>query len=153
MSYAVGAGEEGVVVAELKTVRTEASVDDFLAGVADQRRRTDAQAVCALMTEVTGERPAMWGDSIVGFGTYHYRNRSGQQADWPAVGLSPRKTSLTVYLSAGFEGITDLLERLGPHSLGKSCLYIKRLSDIDQDVLRSLITSAYRDLNGRTIET
>jgi hypothetical protein len=138
-------------VAELKTVRTEASVDEFLAGVADQRRRADAQAVCALMTEVTGERPAMWGTSIVGFGAYHYRNCSGQQADWPAVGLSPRKGSLTVYLSAGFEGFADLLARLGPHSLGKGCLYIKRLSDVDQDVLRTVVTAAYRDLNGRTI--
>jgi hypothetical protein len=138
-------------VAELKTKRTEASVAEFLDAVADPGRRADAVAVCALMTEATGAEPAMWGSSIVGFGTYHYKYASGQEGDWPSVGLSPRKAALTVYLSTGFDGAGDLLARLGPHSLGKSCLYLKRLSDVDQPVLRALVGRAFRHLNGRTI--
>jgi hypothetical protein len=138
-------------VAELKTKRTGASVADFLDAVADPKRRADATAVCALMAEVTGAEPAMWGSSIVGFGAYHYRYASGQEGDWPAVGLSPRKAALTVYLSTGFDGAADRLARLGPHSTGKSCLYLKRLSDVDQSVLRDLVGRAFRHLNGRTV--
>jgi Domain of unknown function (DU1801) len=138
-------------MAELKTQRTDASVADFLAGVADPRRREEAQAVCALMTEVTGTQPAMWGTSIVGFGAYDYRYASGQSGTWPAVGLSPRKTSLTLYLSSGFEGRDELLAKLGRHSLGKSCLYLPRLSDVDLDVLRELVRRGFADINGRTI--
>ena len=140
-------------MAELKTQRTEASVAEFLDNVADPKRRADAIAVAALIAEETGAEPAMWGSSIVGFGSYHYQYASGQRGDWPSVGLSPRKASLTVYLSTGFDGAADLLGRLGPHSLGKSCLYLKRLSDVDQSVLRELVGNAYRNLNGRTITT
>jgi len=140
-------------MAELKTQRTEASVAEFLDNVADPRRRADAIAVSALIAEETGAEPEMWGSSIVGFGSYHYEYASGQRGDWPAVGLSPRKASLTVYLSAGFDDAADLLSRLGPHSLGKSCLYLKRLSDVDESVLRELVGDAYRRLNGRTITT
>src|SRR5690348_9799779 len=91
-------------MAELKTQRTGASVADFLAGVADPTRRADAEAVCALMTEVTGVIPEMWGTAIVGFGTYHYADRQGRINEWPPVGLSPRKQNLTIYLSGGFDG-------------------------------------------------
>ena len=138
-------------MAELKTSRNEASVADYLAAVADPRRRADAQAVCALMVEVTGEQPTMWGGSIVGFGTFHYRYASGREGDWPAVGFSPRKQALTIYVSEGFEAYDDLLARLGPHSTGKSCLYVKRLADVDEDVLRSLVEGGYRSRNGTTI--
>ena len=138
-------------MAELKTQRTDASVDDFLAGVADPRRREDAQTVCALMTEVTGVPPAMWGTSIVGFGSYEYRYASGQSGTWPAVGMSPRKANVTVYLSSGFDGRDELLSRLGRHSLGKSCLYLPRLSDVDLSVLRELVRRGFADFNGRTI--
>ena len=93
----------------------------------------------------------MWGSSIVGFGTYHYRYASGQEGDWPAVGLSPRKAALTLYLGTGFAGAEDLLARLGPHTVGKSCLYLKRLSDVDEPVLRELVSTAFRRLDGRTI--
>ena len=140
-------------MAESKTAKTAASVPEFLDAVADPRRRADATAVCALIQEVTGAEPAMWGGSIVGFGTYHYKYASGQSGDWPAVGLSPRKAALTVYLSSGFEGADDLLARLGPHSIGKSCLYLKRLSEVDQDVLRELVGNAFAHLNGRTLTT
>src|SRR5687767_3140663 len=131
-------------MAEPKTTRGERSVAEFLAAVADPRRRADAEAACALMTEATGTEPAMWGTSIVGFGTYHYRYATGREGDWPAVGLSPRKQALTIYLSAGFDAYEELLGRLGPHSTGKSCLYVKRLADVDQAVLRELVAAGFR---------
>ena len=137
-------------MAEPKTTRNQASVADFLAAVADPQRRADAEAVTALMAEVTGAEPTMWGSSIVGFGSYHYRYATGREGDWPAIGLSPRKQSLTIYLSAGFAGYSELLARLGPHSTGKSCLYIKRLSDVDDDTLRALVDGGFRDLDGTT---
>src|SRR4051812_42608121 len=117
-------------MAGLKTNRTSASVAQFLAGIPGRRRRADAEAGCALMTEVTGVQPAMWGTGIVGFGSYHYRYASGREGDWPAVGLSPRKQALTIYLSEGFDAYGELLARLGPHRTGKSCLYVRRLADI-----------------------
>jgi hypothetical protein len=138
-------------MAELKTTRGEGSVAEFLSAVADPRRRADAEAACALMTEATGAEPAMWGTSIVGFGAYHYRYASGREGDWPAVGLSPRKQALTIYLSAGFDAYEELLGRLGPHSTGKSCLYVKRLADVDQGVLRELVAAGFRHLDGRTL--
>jgi hypothetical protein len=138
-------------MAEPKTTRGDQSVTEFLSAVADPRRRADAEAACALMTEATGAEPAMWGTSIVGFGAYHYRYASGREGDWPAVGLSPRKQALTIYLSAGFDAYEELLGRLGPHSTGKSCLYVKRLADVDQGVLRELIAAGFRHLDGRTV--
>lgn len=138
-------------MAEPKTKPQAAGAAEFLAGVADPQRRADAQAVCALMAEVTGADPVLWGSAIVGFGTYHYRYATGREGDWPPVGLSPRKAALTLYLSTGFDGAGDLLARLGPHGVGKSCLYVKRLSEIDQSVLRELVDRAFQELNGRTI--
>ncbi|SNY71344.1 DUF1801 domain-containing protein [Paractinoplanes atraurantiacus] len=134
-----------------KTTPNDASVAAFVAAVADPKRRADAETVCALMTEATGEQPQMWGTSIIGFGRYHYRYASGQEGDWPAVGLSPRKQALTLYVSAGFAEYDDLLARLGPHSTGKSCLYLKRLTDIDEQALRELVTAAFHHLHGRTL--
>jgi len=134
-----------------KTTKTGASVAEFLAGVADPKRRADAQAVTALMAEVTGAEPTMWGTSIVGFGAYHYRYASGRGGDWPAVGFSPRKQALTIYLSGGFDGYDDLLKNLGPHSTGKSCLYLTRLSDVDEETLRALIAGGFRQLDGTTV--
>jgi hypothetical protein len=138
------------VMAELKTQRNDASVADFLAGVADPQRRADAQAVCALMTEITGVQPSMWGSSIVGFGVYHYRDSKGRLNDWPAAGLSPRKQNLTLYL-AGLDQNADLLARLGRHSIGKSCLYLPRLSEVDPGTLRQLVKDGFARLNGQTI--
>jgi len=138
-------------MAELKTTKNAASVAGFLDGVADPKRKADAIAACALMAEVTGAEPTMWGASIIGFGTYHYKYASGQEGDWPAVGLSPRKTALTLYLSTGFDGAEALLGRLGPHSIGKSCLYLKRLSAVDEDVLRELVGNAFAHIDGRTL--
>jgi Domain of unknown function (DU1801) len=138
-------------MAEPTTRPTDASVADFLAAVPNPGRRTDAQAACALMAEVTGAPPTMWGRSIVGFGSYHYVYASGREGDWPAVGLSPRKQALTFYLAEGFERHGDLLDRLGPHTTGKSCLYVRRLSDVDEGVLRALVGESFRALDGRTV--
>jgi hypothetical protein len=138
-------------VAEPKTARTDASVPAFLDAVADPRRREDALELCELMTGATGEKPAMWGTGIVGFGSYTYRYATGREGDWPAVGFSPRKQALTLYLSQEFDGYADLLGRLGPHSTSKSCLYVKRLSDVDIDVLRRMVRDSYTYQNGRTV--
>jgi hypothetical protein len=138
-------------MAEVKTTRTAADPAAFLAAVTDPQRRADAQAACALMAETTGAPPVMWGSSIVGFGRYRYRYATGREGDAPPVGLSPRKAALTLYLSTGFDGARDLLDRLGPHTTGRSCLYLKRLADVDETVLRDLVGAAFRDLDGRTV--
>jgi Domain of unknown function (DU1801) len=126
-------------MAELKTKPEPTSVQEFLDNVADPTRREDAKAVCALMQEVTGEQPQMWGTSMVGFGRYSYTYATGRSGEWFRVGFSPRKQALTLYLLEGFEEHADLLARLGKHSTGKSCLYIKRLQDVDGQVLRQLV--------------
>jgi len=131
-------------VAEPKTRPTDADVGAFLESVADERRRDDAKAVCRLMQEVTSEEPVLWGTSIVGFGSVRLRYASGRELDWPVTGFSPRKTATTVYLMDGFEERSDLLARLGPHSTGKSCLYLTRLSDVDLAVLRELVSESVR---------
>src|SRR5262245_56801189 len=138
-------------MADPKTQKNQADVAEFLAAVPDPRRRADAQAVCALMADVTGAVPERWGTSIVGFGSYHYRYASGREGDWLAIGLSPRKQALTLYIAAGFDGCDDLLKRLGPHTTGKACLYLKRLSDVDEQVPRSLVEGGFQRLNGATI--
>ena len=120
--------------------RTGASVEGFLARVPDGQRCEDARRLCAMMGEITGEPPAMWGSSIIGFGTYHYRYASGRSGDSPLAGFSPRRQHLVIYLVGGFESRHQpVLARLGPHKTGKGCLYLKRLDDVDQDVLRELI--------------
>ena len=128
-----------------KMVPTSADVDAFLEAVPDANRRADANALLELMRSVTGEPPVMWGPSIVGFGSYHYRYESGRTGDAPLAGFSPRKANLVVYLVGGFEDrYPKLLEQLGPHKTGKSCLYLKRLGDVDLDVLRQLIERSMR---------
>jgi hypothetical protein len=139
-------------MAEPKTVQTDASVDAFLANV-DEPRRTDATALCALMTRVTGTEPTMWGSSIVGFGTYHYVYATGREGDWPPVGFSPRKANLTVYLADRAEKHADLLAKLGPHTTGKGCLYIKRLSDVDTAVLENLVRASFTALSGKIVHS
>jgi hypothetical protein len=133
-------------VAEPKTRPTDADVGAFLDSVADERRRDDAKAVCRLMQEVTGLEPVMWGTGIVGFGSVRLRYASGRELDWPVAAFSPRKAATTVYLMEGFEERADLLARLGPHSTGKSCLYLKRLSDVDLDVLRELVAESVQQV-------
>jgi hypothetical protein len=133
-----------------KTRPTDADVGAFLEAIPDQRRRDEARTVCRLMQEVTGEMPVLWGTGIVGFGRVRLRYASGRELDWPVTGFSPRKTATTIYLMDGFEERLDLLARLGPHSTGKSCLYLKRLSDIDLDVLTALIAESARHMAGES---
>ena len=123
----------------LKTRKTDASVEAFLAGVGDEGKRADSREIVALMRRVTGEPPKLWGTSIVGFGSYHYVYASGQEGDWPLTGFSPRKQALTLYIMSGFYGEEPLLKKLGKYKTGKACLYVKKLEDIDLGVLRKLI--------------
>lgn len=126
-------------MAELKTKPTQASVKEFLNQIPDKERRDDCFAVAKIMEEITGDKPKMWGPSIIGFGTWHYKYASGREGDWPVAAFSPRKKDLTVYLMVGFDKHTELMQKLGKHSHSKSCLYIKRLSDIHMPTLKKLI--------------
>lgn len=128
-------------MAELKTKPNDGDVDAFIDSVPEPAR-SDCRELVTLMQAATGAPPVMWGSSIVGFGDVHYRYASGREGDWFAVGFSPRKKSLTLYLTDGVGRHARHLERLGPHSTGKGCLYIKRLDDVDRDVLDALIREA-----------
>ena len=133
-------------MAELKTKKTKASVTTFLDKITDEQRRKDCQTVLNLMKQATGEEPRMWGSSIVGFGTYHYRYASGREADWPIISFSPRKTDLTLYIMPGFEKFESLMAKLGKYKTGKCCLYIKRLDDVEIPVLKKLIATSVENL-------
>jgi hypothetical protein len=129
--------------------QTDASVEEFLGQVPDDRRRDDARRLCAMMQEITGEPPAMWGSGIVGFGTYHYRYASGHEGDSALASFSPRRQHLVIYLVGEFgDRHQAALARLGPHQTGKGCLYIKRLADVDFDALRELIDRSVRIRRG-----
>jgi hypothetical protein len=126
-------------MAELKTKQSSASVQAFLKKIEDPQRRADCIAIMELMRAVTRAEPKMWGTSVVGFGNQHLKYESGRELDWFLVGFSPRKQNLTLYLMPGFDRHTALLKQLGKHSIGKGCLYIKRLSDVDVNVLKQLV--------------
>ena len=133
-------------MAELKTTPNQQSVTQFLDSVEDEQKRADGYALLELMQEVSGEPPRMWGDSIVGFGSYHYRYTSGREGDWFLTGFSPRKQNLSLYIMAGFARYETLMEQLGKHKTGKSCLYIKRLEDVDRQVLRQLVEESVQHM-------
>ena len=126
-------------MSEPKTKPTDESVVAFLDAVEKDKQREDSFAIMELMREVTGEEPEMWGPSIVGYGRYSYKYASGREGEWMLVGFSPRKQNLTLYIMSGFDAYDDLLSKLGKYSTGKSCLYIKKLEDVDQDVLKELV--------------
>jgi hypothetical protein len=126
-------------MAPLKTRPTDASVDAFLAAIPDDARREDCLAVARLMRQATGAEPRMWGTGIVGFGSHHYRYESGREGDWFVIGFAPRKQDLTLYLTYGFDRHAALMKQLGKHKAGRACLYIRRLSDVDLEVLKQLI--------------
>ncbi len=128
---------------EAKTVPNDRSVADFLAAVEPDERRIDAESLCRLMAETTGEAPVLWGPSIVGFGSRHYRYASGREGDWPRVGFSPRKRALKLYLSGDLAGFQELLGRLGKYKTGVGCLYLKRLADVDVAVLHDIVLRSY----------
>ena len=126
-------------MAENKTRATIASVTEFINSIEDRQKRADVRKVAAIMRRVTGKRAKMWGSSIVGYGTYHYQYESGREGDFMITGFSPRKQALTVYIVAGFRRFDTLMGKLGKYRTGKSCLYINRLSDVDEKVLEKLI--------------
>ncbi len=127
-----------------KTRERTASVAKFLAAVKNARRREDAQVLLTMMSAVTRTQPKMWGNSIVGFGKYHYHYESGREGDLPMIGFSPRSAALVLYIMPGFERYENLMQQLGKHGTGRSCLYINKLDDVDTSVLRALVTEAYR---------
>ncbi len=126
-------------MAELKTQKNDADVEAFLNNVEPDKKRQDSFAIMNLMQEVTGEEPVMWGPSIVGFGSYRFKYESGRTGEWMLVGFAPRKQNLTLYIMPGFEHYDQLLSKLGKFSTGKSCLYIKKMEDVDEGVLRKLV--------------
>ena len=132
--------------AENKTRPTEATVEDFLAGVEPEKKREEAKILDQLFRKVTGWQPVMWGPAIVGYGSYHYKYASGREGDMCATGFSPRKAQHSVYILPGYADFGDYLDRLGKHTIGKSCLYFKKLEDIDLDVLAELIEAGLEDL-------
>jgi hypothetical protein len=133
-------------MAELKTKPTEQSVEQFLQGVPDEQRRRDCFTMLELMRQITGTDPKLWGSSIVGFGSYHYKYASGHEGDSFLTGFSPRKQNLTLYIMPGFDQYDALMQKLGKYTIGKSCLYIKRLTDIDLPTLRDLIQQSFNHM-------
>ncbi len=128
-------------MADNKTKPTKLSVAEFVDGITDETRRADAKALVKLMQSASGEKPKMWGPSIIGFGSHHYRYESGREGDMPLVGFSPRKAATVLYV-AGLSDSAALLAKLGKHTTGKGCLYIKKLADVDQQVLEALVVKS-----------
>ena len=129
-------------MAENKTKPTQLSVAKFIDGLKDQIRRADAKALAKLMEHASGEKPKMWGPSIIGFGSYHYTYDSGREGDMPLIAFSPRKAATVLYSMTGFNGSEALLARLGKHTTGKGCVYIKKLADVDQKVLKAMVVKS-----------
>ena len=130
-------------MAEPKSKKNKASAQDYLNAIEDAQRKADCKLVDKMMEEITGNKAVMWGASIVGYGTYHYVYSSGQEGDWMATGFSSRKQALTLYIMAGFKRYDELMSKLGKYKTGSSCLYIKKLEDLDLDVLKTLIKESY----------
>ena len=133
-------------MAELKAIPTKLSVDKFLKGIKDEQTRADCDQIVEIMQKATNDEPKMWGTSIVGFGSCHYKYASGREGDWFITGFSPRKQNLTLYIMGGFHGNEELLKKLGKHSLGVGCLYIKKLADVDIKVLKKLVTTSAKKM-------
>ncbi len=136
-------------MAELKTKVNEGSVEEFLNGIQDGQKRNDCFQVLEMMRKATKAEPKMWGANIVGFGSHHYKYASGREGDWFQAGFSPRKQNITLYIMGGFDEYESLLKKLGRHSTGKSCLYIRKLDDVDTKVLQEIITTSVKQLSKR----
>lgn len=132
-----------------KTVANKLSVKSFLDAVEDEKKRLDSYALLETMHRITGETGVMWGTSIVGFGAYHYKYESGREGDMPKIGFSPRKQNLTMYIMPGFSRYDELMSKLGKYKIGKACLYIKKLEDVDREVLEELLGEAYQYMSTR----
>jgi len=133
-------------MAELKTKANKASVDKFIRSIKDEQKLDDCTKLLMLMRKATKADPQMWGPTIVGFGNYHYKYATGREGDWFLTGFSPRKQNITIYIMPGFEEYDSLLKKLGKHSIGKSCLYIKKLADVDERILVELITKSVKKM-------
>lgn len=131
-------------MAELKTKKTNLSVDKFIESISDFYTRNDCWTLLNMMKQITKAEPQMWGESIIGFGNYHYKYESGREGDWFITGFSPRKQNLTLYMMTGFNKYEAMLKKLGKHKTGKSCLYIHKLDDVDINVLKELISKSYK---------
>jgi hypothetical protein len=131
-------------MADMKTVPSRVSVDTFLRGIKDEKKRADCYQVLEMMKKATKSGPKMWGTSIVGFGDLHYKYDSGREGDWFIAGFSPRRQNLTLYMMGGFQQFPDLMEKLGKHATGKGCLYINKLEDVDTKVLKDLINRSVK---------
>ncbi len=130
----------------IKTLMTDASAEDFINSVENETRRTDAFKILEMYKSATNEKPKMWGTSMIGFGQYHYKSeRSSQEGDWPLAAFSPRKQNLTLYVMSELNDYSDLLNKLGKHKTSKACLYINKLSDVDEGVLKQLIARSFKD--------
>jgi hypothetical protein len=134
-------------MAELKTQKNDDSVDDFIAGIEDDRKREDAKTLLGMMEKVTAEEPKMWGPSIIGFGDRHYKYESGREGDWFKIGFSPRKQNLTLYVMGYIPADDPLFAKLGKFTTGKACLYIKRLEDVDTGTLEKLVKRSYDNVS------
>lgn len=139
-------------MADVKTKPTAVSIDEFLAKSVDPARHEDCRAIAAMMQKATGEAPIMWGPSIVGFGRYHYKYDSGREGESMLVGFSPRKSDLTIYIVPGFDRYEALLAKLGRHKIGKVCLYIKRLADVDVNVLKTIIEHSVKAMASKRVK-
>lgn len=136
-------------MAELKTRQTDASVKAYLDAIEDEQRRADCMHLVEIMGRATKAEPKMWGSAIVGFGSYHYKYESGHEGDAARVGFSPRKGDISIYIVPGFEGKAELLNQLGKHKIGKVCLYVKRLSDIEIPILEKLVKDSVAEMRRR----
>ena len=136
-------------MAENKTKVTQASVQNYFATIKDEARRKDCEALAKLMTKATKQQPKMWGTSIVGFGSYHYKYESGREGDSCLAGFSSRKGDISVYLTADFPGRDELLAKLGKHRMAKACLYVRKLSDVDLNILGQLVAGSFAERKRR----
>jgi hypothetical protein len=134
---------------ELKTKVNDASVLGFLDQIEDDRKKEESHRLLDLFTQITGEEPKMWGNSIIGFGSYHYKYASGQEGDWFKVGFSPRKQKFSLYLMSGFDNLEELLSKLGKHKTSKGCLYVNKLADIDIHILEKLVLESFHHLRAQ----
>lgn len=143
---------KGISMAENKTVKKNNSVEEFLGSVTDPMRKEQCLIINRMMEEITGRKAEMWGESIVGFGDYHYKYASGREGDFFRVGYAPRRQNLSIYIIAGFERYPDLMEKLGKYKTGKSCLYVNKLEDIDMNILSELIRRGFNHFEGIEIK-
>lgn len=137
-------------MSDLKTKKNDKDPREFIASVENEKRQADSLVVMELMEKITGEKGTMWGPSIVGFGSYHYKYTSGREGDWMIAGFSPRKQALTIYIMSGFDRYEELMNRLGKYKTGKSCLYINKLEDVNMSILEELISLSVKYMKKQT---